>query len=390
MDGLQSSTHFKLVDTPPINDVSNYTIQQEHLSVVWIVDVRRYHIPGNGRNNKSKNGENSTTANQQEPLRDTWKQLLDLTENTIRYHQRQYNSTLDIKIVLMDWRDRLNSDSIFRNDHIQSLIKVVGPQNVRLMARQIVVNRKWNPTQNFVGQGVIAPSMIWQSSPSPILHIPYKLRSDYANEVLKRAAEHQRRDDMGGGSIAEILINIPRSIDVAHFWPVRIEKEPYGKLRNYVTSTILELVEAANQTFGNKSSPIHVLCDYVSKAGGIGRTSTQDAYISALMNTKIVVVAQRDEWEDHYRFFEGIVGGALVLTDPMLTLPKGYQHKKNIIVYNNLEELKRYILYYVQHEEERKKIALQGWKLAMNRHRTFHAMEELFFGKALTNTSIYY
>jgi spore maturation protein CgeB len=74
----------------------------------------------------------------------------------------------------------------------------------------------------------------------------------------------------------------------------------------------------------------------------------------------------------------------------MLTLPKGYQHKKNIIVYNNLEELKRYILYYVQHEEERKKIALQGWKLAMNRHRTFHAMEELFFGKALTNTSIYY
>mgnify|MGYP002173386837 CR=1 FL=1 len=97
-----------------------------------------------------------------------------------------------------------------------------------------------------------------------------------------------------------------------------------------------------------------------------------------------MVVAQRDAWEDHYRLFEGIVGGALVMTDPMLSLPDGYVDRENIVIYKSTDELRQLIVYYLEHTEERLDIARKGWNLAMSRHRTYHWMEELFFGQPLT------
>jgi spore maturation protein CgeB len=89
------------------------------------------------------------------------------------------------------------------------------------------------------------------------------------------------------------------------------------------------------------------------------------------------------------RLFEAISSGAMVMTDFMWTLPVGYVDGQNIIVYKSLDDLKSKILYYLdpQHENERHQIAYQGWMLAMTQHRTYHRMEQLFFGKALTNTS---
>jgi spore maturation protein CgeB len=131
-----------------------------------------------------------------------------------------------------------------------------------------------------------------------------------------------------------------------------------------------------------------VVGNLVSSMGSVGRTSYQKDYIQALLTTKIVVVAQRDQWEDHYRFFEAIIGGALVMTDPMLTLPDGYVDGGNILIYQSLDHMRDLIIYYLEHPEERLEIARKGWELAMNRHQTFHWMEETFFGKALSNVSI--
>ena len=66
----------------------------------------------------------------------------------------------------------------------------------------------------------------------------------------------------------------------------------------------------------------------------------------------------------------------------MLSLPDGYVDRENIVVYHSLAELQSLILYYLEHSEERLEIAKKGWDLAMKRHRTYHWMEELFFGKA--------
>jgi spore maturation protein CgeB len=126
------------------------------------------------------------------------------------------------------------------------------------------------------------------------------------------------------------------------------------------------------------------LGDVVSAQGRIGRSSLQDSYVEALLTTKIIVTAQRTGWEDHYRLFEAIIGGGLVLTDPMYTMPLGYTHGENIIIYHSLDELKHYITYYLEHPQERLAIARKGWQLAMEQHRTYHWMERIFFGTPLT------
>jgi spore maturation protein CgeB len=118
----------------------------------------------------------------------------------------------------------------------------------------------------------------------------------------------------------------------------------------------------------------------------MGRTKVSKNYLEALLTTKIVVVAQRDMWEDHYRLFEAISCGALVMTDPMLSLPDELVDGENIIVYHSLDHLRKLVHYYLDpaRNDERLQIAHAGWKLAISRHRTYHWMEELFFGQRIS------
>ena len=60
----------------------------------------------------------------------------------------------------------------------------------------------------------------------------------------------------------------------------------------------------------------------------------------------------------------------------------------NIIIYKSLDHLQKLVLHYLEHTEERLDIAWKGWELAMSRHRTYHWMEELIFGKPLASVAI--
>jgi len=70
-----------------------------------------------------------------------------------------------------------------------------------------------------------------------------------------------------------------------------------------VTNHLISL----NTTTTINGKPVQVLGDFVSKSGGDGWVKTHLAYLEGLLTPKIVVVAQQDSWEDHYRLFEAIV-----------------------------------------------------------------------------------
>ena len=50
----------------------------------------------------------------------------------------------------------------------------------------------------------------------------------------------------------------------------------------------------------------------VSERGKKGRSTVSQAYANALLEHIIVVISQRDFWEDHLRLMEGLMSGALV------------------------------------------------------------------------------
>ena len=114
------------------------------------------------------------------------------------------------------------------------------------------------------------------------------------------------------------------------------------------------------------------------------RTAVQNEYVKTLVSSKIVVVSQRDLWEDSYRLMEALVSGAMVMTDPMLTLPTGLVDRESIVVYQSLEDLPVLVTYYLTNEAERSDIAQRGHHVALSLHRPHHWMERLFFGKVVT------
>jgi hypothetical protein len=134
------------------------------------------------------------------------------------------------------------------------------------------------------------------------------------------------------------------------------------------------------------SRKVTALAETVSTGGSTGRTEIADSYVEKLLTTKIVVVAQRDLWEDHYRLFEAFTGGAMVMTDLMISLPPGLIDGENVVVYNSLDELRELLLHYLHPEQNRARlrIARKGYEVAMGRHRSFHRMEEIFYGKVLS------
>lgn len=162
---------------------------------------------------------------------------------------------------------------------------------------------------------------------------------------------------------------LPRPIDLASFTEVNHKILPSITLRGHVSELVLNMTKA--------NLNISAQVGQKGFADEMGRSIPSEDYMKFMLKSKIVVTAQRDSHEDHYRFFEAILSGALVMTDPMHPLPMGYEHEKNIIVYKSLAELEQQILFYLSHPVERIRIAKAGFEHAMKNHRTWHVVERI-------------
>jgi len=98
----------------------------------------------------------------------------------------------------------------------------------------------------------------------------------------------------------------------------------------------------------------------------------------------ILQIARFYVQEDHYRLFEALISGAMVMMDKMLSLPKGLEHGVSVVEFTSEDDLRSKILYYKSHDDERLAIAAAGRKVAMDRHRSWHRMEEVIFGDVMS------
>ena len=224
----------------------------------------------------------------------------------------------------------------------------------------------------------------------PIQHSPFPVRTDTVQVLHELLAQRglTLRSEIEKSTV------LRRDVSVSHFWPPTVfekdEQKDYGKYRYHVSQAIIEFQREQQEQQhqdgeGFKAlSDIAIVADILGKNAEKGRNRAQEEYVDAMLNSQIIVVTQRDGWEDHYRLMEALISGALVMTDAMLLLPNGLEHQSSIIVYHNLTELKHYLRYYLIHETEREDIARVGRYIAMDRHRTWHRMEEIVFGRILS------
>jgi hypothetical protein len=120
-----------------------------------------------------------------------------------------------------------------------------------------------------------------------------------------------------------------------------------------------------------KSSRYKFYLNYNKKQIQVGRSALQEDYYKTMCRSKIIVNCNPDEWEGDYRLWESLASGSLVFCDKVLT-PVDFPliHKQHLIFYdrNNLNELDELIEYYLNNEEERKRISMSGYNFAMEHH----------------------
>jgi Glycosyl transferases group 1 len=264
----------------------------------------------------------------------------------------------------------------FRNQLQQSRTSIP----LRIAKRNIVYDRVWDAEQSWVRKGHINQNPGLQFSSGPILYISYPVRESIVTEVAKYI-DHQRiqRDlkKLRPVDSKRILCDVAFFVqegDAAH----------YSQLRRSVANTVASLD-------GMKIGENRTFTTVVKYSGDTDQVAQDGSlvfskYIEKMIGTKIIVVAQRDEWEGHFRLMESLASGALVFSDEMIVVPDGLIHGKNIIFYNNQESLKSLLLHYLHpdNDKERLSIAKKGWELVLGHHRCWHGVEQIIFGNAMT------
>jgi hypothetical protein len=275
-------------------------------------------------------------------------------------------------IHIVDWHDYP------RLHQCTNVEEAVGKEFVFYSQRSIVKRRKWNQEKGWVDAGTLI-NLAEEGGPA-YRHTPLVVRTDIIENLKSSLRER------GLTRLSDNIEALDRPIDVAHFWPVSPphNNSKYSDGNSNLRTTVSKIVDE----LGNSAYGLNVFVGFSGSIGRQGRTGTSSAYTDVMLSTKIVLVTQRDGWEDHYRLFEALISGALVMTDHMLSLPSGLKNGSSILEFSSADELKSLIDYYLKHPEERLAIAQQGRHISMIHHRSWHRMEEIIFGRALTLCSV--
>ncbi|MFA7245502.1 MAG: glycosyltransferase [Candidatus Magasanikbacteria bacterium] len=100
-----------------------------------------------------------------------------------------------------------------------------------------------------------------------------------------------------------------------------------------------------------------------------------------LYNSKITMTKHIDsvagEYANNMTLFEATGVGTLLITDEKKNLSELFKIGEEVVTYKNAEDLADKIKYYLDHEEERKKIALAGQRRTLTEHTYTNRMQEL-------------
>ena len=162
-----------------------------------------------------------------------------------------------------------------------------------------------------------------------------------------------------------------RTLDLACFFESNYRDISWNNNRSRVARLL-------KRTFSD--SRFRTQIGHVGQAGNLGRNVFQNSYQNALCESRIVVTCNPDLWEGDHRLYEALSSGALVMIDEMQTpLQNKFNDGEHLIYYrlDDLDDLLKKCFYYLEHEEERLKIAQCGYEYALKHHTYVSRIDEI-------------
>ncbi len=160
-----------------------------------------------------------------------------------------------------------------------------------------------------------------------------------------------------------------RSIDVSVFFSTEFNLS--GNYRTRVAQFLKERF---------KSSGYTVKIGTIGETGAAGRNLIQKEYVEQMLNSKLIITCNPDNWEGDWRLFEALGCGALTYVDQMIDpSPHPFLPDQHLLYYNrtNLEELYENINKSLGRLSDAQKIASRGHHHVLQHHTLKARMDEV-------------
>ena len=103
----------------------------------------------------------------------------------------------------------------------------------------------------------------------------------------------------------------------------------------------------------------------------------EEERVPTLQNTKIGINIHNSTGPINFRTFYLPANGVMQICDNKSNLGKIFELGKEVIGYDSIEEAIELTKYFLQHEDERKKIALAGWKRALDDYNEIASFQKV-------------
>lgn len=152
--------------------------------------------------------------------------------------------------------------------------------------------------------------------------------------------------------------NVEEKYDVSFVGSIRADREQYIKVLK------------------DRNIPIHLF------GAGWGRfvpyEEMVDIFEASKINLNFSKTYKYKKLGIKARVFEVCLAGGFLLTEYVLGIENYFEIDKEIVCFRNPEEMIDKIIYYLNHDEERRAIAQAGWKKATSEYTSFHIMSRVF------------
>jgi hypothetical protein len=304
-------------------------------------------------------------------------------------------SALQWKIIIIDFSDfgYVAEDDVyygiddFTLDCIKPLSDLIGRRNVYFASREHVLGRNIQSTGGDEEQpfGPLGERIDYQRMHLIHFMMGKVRRIDFGHRTL---LEHCFEDELSKKMEVGVANNNPldmasldRPYDVAHFWKLGNDDNHTSVIRDAVNDVVRSL--GGNDEPGKDPSTMKTFADQFGEdLGSFKSINVTCPLAREMLQYKILVVAQKDKYEGHYRLMDALLSGALVMTDPMSSLPLFLEDRVNVVVYRSPAELKRLLKFYLlrDHEAERIEIGRRGREIALRHHSPAAWVERIVFG----------
>jgi len=126
----------------------------------------------------------------------------------------------------------------------------------------------------------------------------------------------------------------------------------------------------------NKNIPLHLFgngwTEYVSFEDML------DIFKTSKINLNFSRTPTQNKLQIKGRMFQVCLAGGFLLTEYVPGIERYFEIGKEIVCFNNIEELTEKITYYLNNETERRSIAEAGWKKATNSYTSLHMISRVF------------